>query len=102
MAVAVNHVARLQGGLCVVRGGEVIGDLALPVLGLLTDEEPGVVADAEQRLNEMAHALGCPLRKPFMLMSFLTLAGIPEWAVTDKGLVSFEAARVVNPIVSAS
>jgi adenine deaminase len=35
-----------------------------------------------------------------MLMSFLTLAGIPEWAITDKGLVSVEGARVVDAVVS--
>jgi adenine deaminase len=100
MAAAANHLARLQGGLCIVRDGRVIGDLALPILGLLTDEDAHTVAATEQRLNELAHALGCPLRRPFMLMSFLTLAGIPEWAITDKGLVSVEGARVVDAVVS--
>lgn len=102
MAVAANHLVRLRGGLCVVRGGQVIADLALPILGLLTDDDPQVVASKEQRLNDMARALGCPLRKPFMLMSFLTLAGIPEWAVTDKGLVSFKEARIVESLIRVS
>jgi adenine deaminase len=37
MAAAVNHLIRLQGGAVVVRGGQVLADLPLPVAGLMSD-----------------------------------------------------------------
>jgi adenine deaminase len=44
MATAANELARIQGGQIVVRQGEVIGQVELPIAGLMSDERSDVVA----------------------------------------------------------
>ncbi|MBQ1281524.1 MAG: adenine deaminase, partial [Oscillospiraceae bacterium] len=39
MALAVNRVIEMQGGVAVVKNGEVLGELRLPIAGLMTDEQ---------------------------------------------------------------
>ena len=45
MATAVNHLIAIQGGAVVVRGGEVLADLPLPVAGLMSDRGFGFVRE---------------------------------------------------------
>jgi adenine deaminase len=44
LAIAANTVAAMQGGLAVVKGGEVVATLALPVGGLMRDDDLAAVA----------------------------------------------------------
>ena len=62
MALAINEVIRLKGGLAVVDGGRVIENLALPVGGIVADIDVATMAAAEARLDAAARALGCELR----------------------------------------
>ncbi len=87
MLAAAEHVARLQGGLAVVAGGQVLADLPLPIAGLLSTASLEEVAGAYGRLKAAAHSLGGTLEDPFMALSFLALPVIPELKLTDLGLV---------------
>ncbi|HKP54243.1 MAG TPA: adenine deaminase [Chloroflexia bacterium] len=91
MLLAAQTVIGMGGGICAVRGGEVLGQLPLPVAGLMSDQPWESVRDAMQRLLEAAHDLGCPLDNPYMAMAFLALPVIPELKLTDLGLVDVTA-----------
>jgi len=83
---AVNLVIRHKGGLaCVVDGEERV--LALPVAGLMSDDDGYIVA---KEYEELEHFVKIKLRptltSPFMTMSFLALLVIPELKLSDKGL----------------
>jgi len=89
MAAAVNRVIQLQGGVVLVKGGTVIGELPLRVAGLITDE-----LSAEELTQRMIHLhklakddLGCRAHAPFMHLAFLSLSTSPRWKITDKGVV---------------
>jgi adenine deaminase len=84
---ACRWLERLGGGFVVVKNGEVLAELALPIAGLLSDEPLSLVQQKLEALEEAASSLGAKLPSPFMTLSFLGLAVIPELRLTDMGLV---------------
>ncbi len=95
MSAAVNEIARLQGGLVAAKDGRILAELALPFAGLMSTRPVEEVNQAERRLSEAARSLGCALASPFMVMSFLSLAVIPEIRLTDKGIVDVSSAKLI-------
>ena len=99
MAVAVNRVVELTGGQVLVDGGKVIEEVAYPVCGLLSDLSAGELAAQKRVLNDAIHARGSKISIPFMFLSFICLAAIPCFAVTDKGFIDVLAQKVMDPIL---
>ena len=91
MAVAANTLKELGGGLVVVSDGQVRGQLALPVAGLMTAASLEQVVAGKQEVNRAALELGATLEHPFMALSFLALPVIPKLKLTDQGLVDVES-----------
>lgn len=87
MLLAARTVAEMGGGICAVRGGEVLARLPLPVAGLMSDQPLEFARAGMESLLDAAKALGCPLENPYMQMAFLALPVIPELKLTDMGLV---------------
>ncbi len=99
MAVAVNSLADMNGGQIVVKNGEVIGAVDLPIAGLMSNERAEVVATKAATVLAGFKACGCMLNNPNMQLSLLALVVIPELRISDKGLVDvtkFETIRVVE------
>ncbi|MEU6999155.1 adenine deaminase C-terminal domain-containing protein [Nonomuraea sp. NPDC046570] len=101
MALAVNEVVRLGGGQVVVVDGEVRESLPLPVGGIVSDLPAAEMAVREQRLDDLARELGCALPSPLMYLFFLSITAIPDYAVTDLGLVDCVKLEIVDPFVEA-
>jgi len=99
MAVAVNRLADLQGGQIVVRDGKVLKEVAFPVLGLLSDLSAEELAVKKKEMNALIHELGCEIPIPFMFLSFISLAAIPEYAVTDVGFIDVLNQKVLDPVI---
>lgn len=73
MAIAANHLLEVGGGFCVVKDGQVIADLKLPIDGLLSLKSS---AEVNQRLTELkgaAKEIGITISEPFVQMNFLVL-----------------------------
>ena len=87
MLAAVRKVVSLRGGMAVVKDGNVLAALPLPIAGLMSDRPLEQVARGWEALRQAASALGCRLPEPFMALSFLALPVIPELKITDRGLV---------------
>ena len=91
MAVAAARLAEIEGGQVAVVDGEVVGEVRLPIGGLMSDRPAGEVADALATLVDMARSrLGVTIAAPFMQLSFLGLSVIPQLRITDKGLVDVD------------
>src|SRR5438270_9259164 len=73
MAVAVQRLAELGGGIAVVDGGDVRAELPLPVAGLLADAPLAEVIDRSLACNGGARELGWSGAAPFLTLSFLAL-----------------------------
>jgi adenine deaminase len=87
MAKAANELAHLDGGQIVVRNGEVIGQVALPIAGLMSNERAEVVARKAATVLYGFRACGCQMNNPNMQLSLLGLVVIPELRISDLGLV---------------
>ncbi len=87
MAQAANTLAEIGGGQVVIKDGEVIGKVELPIAGLMSNERAEVVARKAATVLEGFRACGCRLNNPNMQLSLLALVVIPELRISDKGLV---------------
>jgi adenine deaminase len=96
MAVAVNRLIELGGGFVVVADGQVRGEIALPLAGLMSDKNfHGVEADLRALRRAAREDLGCTLREPFLQLAFLPLPVIPHLKITDMGMVDVDRFEVI-------
>jgi adenine deaminase len=96
MAKAVDELRKIDGGIVVVSSDGFCESLALPLGGLMTHEEPEVVAHKLRGLKKLAKKIGCPLEEPFLQLSFLALPVIPSLKITDRGLVDGTTFQVIT------
>ncbi len=87
MAIAANELAKIGGGQLVVKDGAVIGKVALPIAGLMSNQRAERVAQQAESVLEGFKKCGCPLNNPNMQLSLLALVVIPELRISDLGLV---------------
>lgn len=88
MVLAANTVRKNKGGIAVVNKGAVLGELALPVAGLMCEERAEAVQDKLDSLKEAARGLGVSEGiDPFMTLAFVSLPVIPQLRLTTNGLV---------------
>lgn len=88
MALAVQTVQRLGGGIVMVHQRQVLDALPLPIAGLMTHEGASFV---DEKLKTMQALARNKLHihddiDPFMTLSFMALPVIPHLKVTDMGL----------------
>jgi len=93
MQLAVATLKRLRGGVCVVRGGRVEAQVALPIAGLLSELRARDVAKETTALKKAWLKMGCTL--PYMGFNLIPLSVIPEIRITDKGLVTVPGMKIV-------
>jgi adenine deaminase len=85
--LAAERIVEIGGGQLVIKNGEVISELPLPVAGIMSD---GPLEEVESAIKDnlaAAREIGCVLENPFMALSFLALPVIPKLKITDRGLV---------------
>ena len=98
-----KHLARIGGGFAVVADGEVVADLPLPFAGLMSLEPLDAVVEGLEEVNRAAReVLGSRLRAPFMQLEFVTLPTVPEYGLTDKGLIDSRRYVVADPVIECS
>jgi adenine deaminase len=99
MLEAVIEICRMKGGLAIVDGGKVLGRLPLPVAGLMSDKSmPTVKADLDN-LEQVAKSVGITIKEPFMALSFVTLAVMPDLKLTDLGLFDVRKSEFLDIFV---
>ena len=97
ISLAANCVKANQGGLAVVAGGEILGELPLPIAGLMSDMG---INETENRLEELKKKiveLGISDNiDPFMTLAFTSLPVIPELRLNTYGLIDVNQQKVVD------
>jgi adenine deaminase len=91
MALAVNSIVQLGGGIALVSEGKVLESLSLPIGGLITSENPYLVLEKIRNLNKLARNFGVKEDfDPYLTLGFLALPVIPNLKLTARGLFHFE------------
>ncbi len=96
MALAANRLAKTGGGQVVVRRGKIVGEVELPIAGLVSNKPAVEVAAQADTILEGFRSCGCKLNNPNMQMSLLGLVVIPELRISDLGLVDVKHFRVID------
>ncbi|HYP17098.1 MAG TPA: adenine deaminase C-terminal domain-containing protein [Opitutus sp.] len=94
MQLALGTVKKMRGGVCVVQRGKLLASVALPIAGLLSDQRATLVAKETTALKRAWTKLGCKV--PYMGFNLLPLSVIPDFRLTDKGLVDVKAMKLVK------
>jgi adenine deaminase len=87
MAMAANRLAETGGGQVVYKDGAIIGEVQLPIAGLISDQPVAMVASKAASVLAGFSTCGCNLNSPNMQLALLALVVIPELRISDKGLV---------------
>ncbi len=98
MAQAVNELAACGGGQVVIKEGQVIGKVRLPIAGLMSDQPARVVAEEAATVLRGFVACGCNLNNPNMQLSLMALVVIPELRISDLGVVDVRQFKFVSVI----
>jgi len=99
MARVANHLREIEGGVAAYDPhDDTVRALALPVAGLMSDEPLGVVKERFETVETAARDLGLSHEGGLMELSFLALEVIPEYRLTNNGLVDVEAFDYVDVV----
>jgi len=82
---AVNAIIEVKGGICAINNSEEI-IVALPVAGIMSDQNGETIGKQYAELDKMAKQMGSTLHAPYMSLSFMALLVIPSLKLSDKGL----------------
>ncbi|MCH2067874.1 adenine deaminase [Shimia sp.] len=99
MAMAAHRLGDVGGGVTVIKDGEELALVELPIAGLMSDAPATEVAAKAQKMVEAMEACGCTLNNAYMQHSLLALVVIPELRISDLGLVDvtkFEMTEVIK------
>lgn len=101
MALAANTVRKNRGGLAVVADGKVLGELSLPIAGLMSEEPAEWVDEKLEELKAQTRDLGIgDSIDPFMTLAFASLPVIPKLRLNTYGLIDVEKQEIVETIIS--
>ena len=98
MAAAVKELIRQGGGLVLVKDGEVLDRIPMPVGGIMCDRSGEWVAEHLRKFHETSwKELGISRDvEPVMTLTFMALPVIPELKLTDMGLFDVMAFKFID------
>lgn len=99
MAAAVNRLAEIGGGQVVIKDGEIIGEVPLPIAGLMSNQNAEIVSKKASSVLRGFQECGCKLNNPNMQLSLLALVVIPEVRLSDRGLVDVTNFQFIPVII---
>jgi adenine deaminase len=99
MAIAANELLRIGGGQIVVKEGEVVGQVELPIAGIMSSDRAEIVAEKAATVLQGFVTCGCTINNPNMQLSLLALVVIPELRISDLGLVDVTKFEMIPVIV---
>jgi len=100
MALAANELKRTGGGQVVIREGRIIGQVELPIAGIISSERADIVAQKASTVLQGFRECGCQMNNPNMQLSLLALVVIPELRLSDLGLVDVNSFQMIPVIES--
>jgi adenine deaminase len=81
----VNLLIENEGGISAISDTQT-KVVALPVAGIMSDQNAETIGKQYSELDKMAKQLGSKLHAPYMSLSFMALLVIPALKLSDKGL----------------
>lgn len=99
MALAVNRLIEMGGGLVVVEGEKVLTTIPLPIMGLISEAPLPELARQIQALEQAFRTLGSDLDNPFLTLQTFCFTGLPFIRLTDQGLADIRTRTFLDLVV---
>ncbi len=99
MALCVNRIRDMQGGVVVCDAGRVAAELAMPVFGLISELPLEELVVRLKTIQQAAADLGVSFPDPLLTLIALTGAAIPFLRICEEGLVNFKDGRTVDLMI---
>jgi adenine deaminase len=100
MALAVNRIKELNGGMTVCLNGRIIAELAFPVGGMLSTEPMEVLAESISRIQQAGREMGCTSPDIRTTISILSSGAIPYMRICESGLFNVRTNSPVDLVVA--
>lgn len=98
MVLAANAVRKNRGGLAVAAEGRVLGELALPIGGVMSRLSVEEVEEQLQALKVLTRQLGISSDiDAFMTLAFVSLPVIPKLRINTYGVIDVDRQKQVPP-----
>jgi len=95
MALAVNTVLAMKGGIAIVDAGKVLHALRLPIGAIMSRVSLPELDRALRKLVDLLHSLGNSLEDPLWTMGFLPFTSIVELRITVSGTYDVRKGSIV-------
>ncbi len=92
MKFALDRIKETQGGIVIVKNKRLVTEVKLPIAGLLSDKKASEVARENIEFKKAWIDAGCTL--PYMGFNLLPLSVIPNFRITNKGLVDVNSMQL--------
>ena len=93
MQFALNEIIKTQGCIIIVDKEKIISKVDLPIAGLLSDKRANIVAKETRDFKKHWKNYGCTI--PYMGFNLLPLSVIPEFRLTNKGLIDVNKMEII-------
>jgi adenine deaminase len=100
MALALNRIKEMQGGMVACRDGVILAEVALPVISLISEEPMAVLAEKIDRFQQAARDLGCISSDVRTTLSVLPTPAIPYLRICESGLFNVRLNKMVDLVAS--
>jgi len=99
MALAVNRLKELGGGLVVCAGGRILAEMPFQVAGTISTEPVETLADKFDRIQQAAAGLGAKSPNFSLTLAVLPSPAIPFLRICSSGLFNLKSNRFVDLVV---
>jgi adenine deaminase len=95
MALAINQVIKMEGGIVIVQKGNIVTRLSLPIGGIMSALRVPRLARELERITQCLRDLGCSLEDPLWTLGFLSFTSLIELRITFSGVYEVKTGKIL-------
>ena len=99
MARAIQEVAKIDGGMVIVKNNQLIAANPMPIGGIMYACSASEAVKRSRMMEKMLSHLGCQNPSAFTYLCVAPAPSIPDLGLTDQGLIDVRSQKIISPIL---
>lgn len=95
MAVAVNRLIDMQGGLVISKRGKIHYEFPMPIYGLVPEMGMKKISELTKEFDVRMGEIGATMPQPFLAIQTISFTGLPFLRITDLGIADIKNRQIV-------